>query len=265
MAALTAKDNENGGVELMKITTADGMVFEGTMAEYMEFLAFAERKVTEGEAPYEPQVGDIVVVTANTVASANEIGDIGKVGEEKALWDGGVCVYVPGGPTTGIRTLPEEIRPATAEEVAAYEKAQAEASKPKLKAGDFVKIVSGDEYFTNQPYEVFEDSDRDLYVMDDDGDKCYHVLEDGDYEIVDAETAKWAKLGRKVGEYKKGDIVRVSTRADAHKCAGNLVTIAEFRLTDKCGGLAWFEDYGHSITGQYLELIAPVESLFTQN
>ena len=50
MAVSAAKNNENGGVELMKITTADGMVFEGSMAEYEAFLTLAESKIAEVEA-----------------------------------------------------------------------------------------------------------------------------------------------------------------------------------------------------------------------
>ncbi|MFJ7665276.1 hypothetical protein ACIQXW_23240 [Lysinibacillus sp. NPDC097162] len=281
------------------------------------------------QAKYIPQVGGIVVVTGNTPGHSNSVGDIGKVGAEKPLEDGGVKVYVPGNSTVAIRTKPQDIRKATPVEVEAYEKAAhkasfavgdyvkvvksfvgyegeiakiteigefttdkgaadfviehlpkkngdwaigsdcvvkatdveiAEATAPKLKAGDYVKITRVIVYDTTKEkaYEVFENECGRLYYVDDAGDKRYGAITAGDYEIVDAETAKWAKIGRKVGEFKEGDIVRVTKSHGGHPVGtiGKLVPAPEYIGTD-LGVLANGHKKSH-ISG--MELIAPVES-----
>lgn len=108
------------------------------------------------EAKYVPQEGDIVVVTANNTGSANNVGDIGKVGAEKPLVDGGVCVYVPNGPTRCVRTWPSDIRKATPAEVEAYEKALADVSKPKYAVGNIVKLVKSDRGNAGEYAEIIE-------------------------------------------------------------------------------------------------------------
>lgn len=276
---------------------------------------------------YIPQVGDIVVVTGNTSGHSNSIGDIGKVGAEKPLGDGGVKVYVPGNSTVAIRTMPQDIRKATPAEVEAYEKAAhkasfavgdyvkivksycdnegailritgignyrtgrgpcefklealtgktvgeesgatveqivkatdaeiAKATAPKLKAGDFVKWTDGSRSLPNgETFEVFKDCDGDLYVVDNDGDKRWSVLDSAayKYEIVDAETAKWAKIGRKVGELRRGDIVRIKNHCGARGFSdGQITEVTGNSSTDSARvGSGWLVS---------AELIAPVES-----
>ena len=217
--------------------------------------------IVEAPAP-EFKVGDIVVITGNTNASRNAVGDIGKIVDAVNNNAHSVSVLVPGKEASngnGNYTKPSEMRHATPAERQAYE----DPLKPKLKAGDYVKFTEDDRDITaGKKYEVKTYEDRELYFVDDDGDKRFAALEWESCEITDAPKPPTAfeRAGRKEGEFKVGDVVRVSTRADAHKVAGSLVTIAEFKEGGNCGGLAWFEDYGRSITGQYLELIAPVES-----
>lgn len=133
-------------------------------------------------------------------------------------------------------------------------------NKSRNKVGDIGKVGEGN--LVHVPQRPPSDSENGNWTRES---EMRHATpsEIAKYETALAEaTEKSAKeavftqAGRKPNEYRKGDIVRVSTRADAHKVAGSLVTIAEFKDTKTCGGLAWFEDYGHSITGQYLEIVA---------
>jgi hypothetical protein len=75
-----------------------------------------------------------------------------------------------------------------------------------------------------------------------------------------AEVEKWAKIGRKPGEFKKGDIVRVTGSCFGHKVGtiGELVAAPEYIGTD-LGVLANGVKKSH--IGQ-MELIAPAESRF---
>lgn len=178
----------------------------------------------------------------------------------------------------------------TPEEIKAYadlyaeggaEKAQEKPeSVPSFKEGDIVVITGNTTMSANEIGDigVIAELGEDRFVVNVKGRRqgrgwTWTVPEDvrhatqaerEQYEANAKQAEKdaiFTKIGRKPGEFKKGDIVRVSTRADAHKVAGSLVTIAEFREGGNCGGLAWlFEDYEHIITGQYLELIVPVES-----
>lgn len=141
----------------------------------------------------------------------------------------------------------------------------AKATAPKLKAGDFVKFKEDGIYIiAGKAYEVFHDY-RGLYFVDDNNYKRWHHF-DNEYEIVDAETAKWEKLGRKVNEFKKGDVVRVInvalTGLEGYK---GVVTTIDNTKDDGCpyhvvkprfvnnGNDTW-------LFGKDLELIAPVES-----
>lgn len=285
------------------------------------------------QAKYVPQEGDIVVITANTSGHANNIGDIGKVGEEEPLSDGGVAVYVPGGPTRSIRTKPCDMSRATPAEVEKYEQAIhkasfavgdyvkliksergnvgaiakiikvgtfntqhvdgsisvepfklehltgkiageitsgpaewlvkatdaeiAKATAPKLKAGDFVKITLKRSWYTPEKvYEVIEHGGT-LRVIDDVGDANGGALRMGEYEILSAEEAKWTKIGRKPNEFKKGDVVRVTTKKHEHKVGD--IRIISPKISNH---------FDHALVGggyidtKNIELVSPVESVF---
>lgn len=137
----------------------------------------------------------------------------------------------------------------------------AKATAPKLKVGDFVKITSGTpSIIEGEIYEVLIDEENEMHIIDNDGDSRGFPLALGrvKYEIVDAETAKWAKIGRKVNEFKKGDSVFVM-----HPDGGKIYGIIH---EDSCGHKIKV-DFGK----QYrvctedksdLTLVAPVESTF---
>lgn len=284
------------------------------------------------QAKYVPQEGDIVVITANTSGHANKIGDIGTVGKEKPLSDGGVNVYVPEGPTNAIRTKPCDMRKATPAEVEKYEQAMHKASfavgdyvkvtddfcdkvvsvgdiceivhddgtnlpfklkrlsdgkisgymyahglvkatdaeiekakAPKLKAGDFVKITRKRSYYDNDKiYEVRKDNGGDLYVIDEVGDAVYGAISDGEYEILSAEEAKWAKIGRQPNEFKKGDVVRVVEMMSSRFAVGTLGIVMKDEI-DSCRRPTTEAITTEGKVKSYhprVELVSPVESLF---
>lgn len=139
--------------------------------------------------------------------------------------------------------------------VAATDEEIAEASKPKLKAGDFIKFKDDAiDIVAGKAYELFEDS-HGIYFEDEDGCKRWHHF-DCEYEIVDAETSKWAKLGRKVNEAKVGDIVRVIIDVSA-KPVGTIFVVRRVL------GLSSVRDENgkYYTLGANVELIAPVEAV----
>lgn len=261
----------------MKMTMTDGTVFEGSMAEHAELLAWAERKTEEetvvnAESKPKPFAeGDIVVITANTNDSCNTVGDIGKISEYVAD-DNSHRVLVSGNGNCGNWTLESEMRHATAEEIAQYEKSVADASKPKLKAGVYVKFTKRGDYNSaditlNKPYLVFADSYDDLTFKDDADDYREEPLEETDcYEILSAEevakhreSEKWAKIGREPGEFKVGDIAKVIKSPSALP-NGTLFTVKDVRgcvvKDDSKAGFVYM------VPEVQLELIAPVDARF---
>jgi hypothetical protein len=86
-----------------------------------------------------------------------------------------------------------------------------------------------------------------------------HFRKATDEEVAQAMQAKaeqkWAKIGRRPGEFKKGDIVRVVEYTGAHEI-GEIVELAEYGANEYLG-----KD-GVVLVGEpeWFELIAPVES-----
>lgn len=270
-----------------KIAYSGGLYFEDDVADSRDiFVEFPEtvdvyEKVAEAkavEAPYTPQKGDIVVVTANNTGSHNKIGDIGKVGTEKPLRDGGVCVYVPKGHTSSVRTLPKDIRPATPAEVAAYERAVA---KTQFKIGDYVKIVKSDrgkegtiakitEYGEGRKHRLkngtLEPSDFVINVEGDPQDygiRYDQIVKATAKEITKAEEiAKWAKIGRKPGEFKKGDVVNAKRGGIGQRHEYGI--IEDVAVGEGFGVRFANNDYRAFIydEGATVELIAPVDARF---
>jgi hypothetical protein len=154
---------------------------------------------------------------------------------------------------------PSALEKITDEEVDEYMRSQ-------FKKGDKVRLVSGGDKFP-----LFGFYDGEVYEVDD--NNCEHgagpfgkliriVDKDGgpgyarpdQLEKVDFEELKFTKLGRKPGEIKKGDIVRV-----IDSCAGLLKKGGLYEISGNEGkseyvtleGINWFAEF---------ELVAPVES-----
>ncbi|MCY9008344.1 hypothetical protein MOE50_04920 [Bacillus inaquosorum] len=109
----------------------------------------------------------------------------------------------------------------TGEEFEIYRKVSATEPKPeRLKVGEYAKVVDAGDYH------VFSDGDiveilEDSFAHENcefarrltDGETQYvpakELVRATDEEVTEAKReAKWAEIGREVGEYKKGDIVR---------------------------------------------------------
>lgn len=155
---------------------------------------------------------------------------------------------------------------------------EVEAEGVEYNVGDYVKIIAdfcGHGFDIGQIVIVTE--------MDSDGKSVYGAESlDGDDWCIDNEEIvlateeeiaaakaeikanktedKWAKIGREVGEFKKGDIVRVTDTSGGHRVGtiGELVPAPEYVGTD-VGVLA--NGIKKSHIGQ-MELIAPVEARF---
>lgn len=136
------------------------------------------------------------------------------------------------------------------------------ASEPKLKAGDYVKFKrSISDTKANKPYLIEYYAERgELAFRDDAGDWC-SIAHTGEYEILSAEEAKWAKIGRKPNEFKIGDIVEVTGSCMGHSVGtiGEVVKAPPHFIGTGIGVKANGNIKSH--LGQ-MKLVAPVESLF---
>lgn len=137
-----------------------------------------------------------------------------------------------------------------------------DASKPKLKAGDYVKFKRGiHDTKADKPYLIeINPSYGELAFRDDVNDWC-SIARSGEYEILSAEEAKWANIGRKPNEFKKGDVVRVLDTYNGHEIAGQLGEVVKPDGTDRPLVRAVYSDDLVSLYSR-IELVAPVESLF---
>lgn len=125
------------------------------------------------------------------------------------------------------RKTPDYIVRATDEEVA---EAKNEAARAKFKKGDKVRLLSGGEDYPLGGFKngkIYEVSDNDYNhqigtLIRIEGGNCYRgagfatpdqleILSEEEVAKIEREAAerkKWAEIGRKVGEYKKGDVVQ---------------------------------------------------------
>lgn len=258
----------------MKITMNNGITFEGTQAEYEAFLAFAERIVAEEEAQesqaeveaYEKAahkasfaVGDYVKVVKSKRGNEGKIVKITEVSDESKMR------RVSGDVVSAdfhVKSLDGELYGLTADQIVKANDAEiAKATAPKLKAGDFVKFSDNDMGITaGKLYEVYEKY-GELSLTDDDGDWRHGGVFSDKYEILSAEEAKWAKIGRKVNEFKKGDVVRVFDNMAISVPIGSLATITHDQITNRPQAEAVSARNG-DLRSFWLgvEIVAPVES-----
>ncbi|TXK69925.1 hypothetical protein [Bacillus amyloliquefaciens] len=168
-----------------------------------------------------------------------------------------------------------EVVRATDEEVAEAKDAVARA---KFKRGDKVRLLSG-----GGDYPLSGFTDGNIYEVSDnaynhrrgtliriEGGDCFRgsgfaapdqleILSEeevAEIERKQVEEAKWAKIGRKVGEYKKGDIARVVDNQCAGRVAnGDIIEV----LKQASGGSIVDTVHGYFLK---VELITPVEARF---
>lgn len=152
-----------------------------------------------------------------------------------------------------------KMRHATQAEREQYEESL-KPKEPKLKAGDWVKFAEdGADITAGKVYEIKANADGDLYFLDDEGDdRTYPISGDSDYQFeIVAPPSVFERIGREEGEFKVGDIVRVTDTTLGHPVG--TIGIVEYdensfvKLRVRANG----ELKSHS--GK-MELIAPVES-----
>jgi hypothetical protein len=160
----------------------------------------------------------------------------------------------------------KNFRKATEEEINAV-------LNPPLKVGDYVKVVGSTR---------FGDISEGTIVKitcdaDSDGEHRIDLPNGSDYDYAKPEalekasaedfakkkeTAKWAEIGRKPGEYKEGDIVRVIGEGSHIKGTIGVVVVADGTKIPKVEAI-----YEGELTDLWslVELVTPVERRFDRN
>lgn len=215
-------------------------------------------KDRDDESDYKPEEGDIVVITANTNSSRNAVGDIGKVVDEAGIGDFLAAVEVPGKPDgpdeNGCLTLFSEMRLADAEEKAKYYREVAEMEKPKLAVGDYAKVVGNT---------VFDDISEGTVVritddVDFDGDYRFETINGRGCGYAKPESLeKYDVAGRGIGEFRAGDVVRVTNTIGSSSIKVGQIT--EVHSHDGIGS-PLVHVIGGGTRYAKVDLIAPVES-----
>jgi hypothetical protein len=140
--------------------------------------------------------------------------------------------------------------------------------KAELKVGDYAKVVEhdNDNYFGGKPGDIVKIVEiRDGFYRTEELDggnydgnpwaKKEALVRATDEEVVQA---RWAKIGRKPGEFKEGDIVRVTDDCGGRVRVG---TIAEVVYIDSDGDFTVRDEDGDDWYVE-AELIVPVEQRF---
>ncbi|WP_179960757.1 hypothetical protein [Bacillus velezensis] len=261
------------------ITDDDGDEFDTQVLCDDEFEVYRKVSATSVEAEPKPErlkVGDyakVVDLGENRIRFGGSVGDIVKVADVRKTQirtvelDGG---YYNGNPWAE----PSQLVRATDEEVA---EAKDAAARAKFKRGAKVRLKSGGGSYPLNGFEngkIYEVSDnnfdhkRGKRIRIDGGDclggfgfstpdqlEILSEEEAAEIERKQAEEAKWAKIGRKVGEYEVGDIARYEC-LDDEIC--EVVEITE-------DGRVRVRTANHGICKEKpsdLRLITPVEARF---
>ncbi|WP_439197289.1 hypothetical protein [Bacillus velezensis] len=236
------------------------------------------RKVSAASVEAEPkperlEVGDyakVVDLGENRICFGGSVGDIVKVADVRKTQirtvelDGG---YYNGNPWAE----PSQLVRATDEEAA---EAKDEAARAKFKEGAKVRLLSGGgEYPLNgfengKIYEVLynnfnhpkgkririADSTERFGYATPDQLEILTEEEAAEIERKQAEEAKWAKIGRKIGEYKEGDVVQFK---DDYVAIGVVEDVGTSRLGVRMPDEAYQGPYKNDVT-----LVTPVEARF---
>ncbi|MGX6582895.1 hypothetical protein ACWMNW_15805 [Bacillus velezensis] len=259
------------------ITDDDGDEFDTYSLDHCEFEVYRKVSAASVEAEPKPErlkVGDYAKVVKGIREHCAEIGEIVIVARDDRGFVPFLCKKL-NGCHAGWFYEGELVR-ATDEEVA---EAKDEAARAKFKKGVKVRLLSGGGKFPLIGFEngkIYEISDnnfnhpsRGTLIRIEGGDclrgsgcatpdqlEILSEEEVAEIERKQAEEAKWAKIGRKVGEYKKGDIARVVDNQCAGRVAnGDLIEV----LRQSSGGSVIDTVHGYFLK---VELITPVEARF---
>ncbi|MFD3198885.1 hypothetical protein [Bacillus sp. LR_5] len=263
--------------EIKEFDDGDPVIIDDDCDEYDTYTDKFEvyRKVSAASVEAEPKperlkVGDYAKVVDATDYHSFRDGDIveivedpftGPINECARKITGGVTQYVP----------KRQLVRATDEEVA---EAKDEVARAKFKKGDKVRLKSGGEKF---PLSGFSDGGVYTVMYNDfnhslgkririaDGTEGFGYATPDQLEMLSEEEAaehkKWAEIGREVGEFKEGDIVRVIDSGSSMLHKGDIGPISE--IEGSCAKVAARNLTGPSWLGlSRIELITPVEARF---
>jgi hypothetical protein len=263
---------------MAKITLKDGRIFEGTIEELVELLVKVDGLVADNGDNFrkvegrEPRVGDYVKFFKDnldiTAGKYYEIISFDDDGDPEFIDDGGDVYYA------FLDYLGEKFE--------LFEKVGGEET---LKVGDYVVPLESadDEYgVTTTEMKLGKVVEGDVDCCDDirieviahekaiEVGESYsvnskHFRKATDEEVAQAKAEqKWAKIGRKPGEFKKGDVVRV-VNSNTSSLIGTLAEVdyVDVKLGMLCAkrrpsSLLRLVEYYHGFDD--VELIAPVES-----
>ncbi|WP_181445813.1 hypothetical protein [Bacillus velezensis] len=146
-------------------------------------------------------------------------------------------------------------------------KGAAEPKPERLKVGEYAKVVGNESGHYAEINEIVivkrDDRDRMPFLCGKlNGNEAGIFYEDELVRATDEEVAevkhaaKWAEIGREVGEYKRGDIARVVDNKCAERVAnGDIIEV----LKQASGGSVVDTVHGYFLK---VELITPVEARF---
>jgi hypothetical protein len=155
-------------------------------------------------------------------------------------------------------TSAKEVSQARRLTVGDYAKVVANDTGHLAKVGDIIKIVEDER--DDHPYRCENLNGEDVWWF-----KEHELVPATDEEVAQAKAeVRWAKIGRKPGEFKKGDIVRVIDKGTSTLQVGEIGELGEagvdgsFRVNGRLTSVNWI---GGDEGGEF-ELICPVEQRF---
>lgn len=162
-----------------------------------------------------------------------------------------------------VEGTPEELERVARWGLTGQEVQPEQPKKERPKVGQYVRILTDERDLPKGSIAKITKDDEDhlpfLCVSLDDSDFDYY--REDEIEVIPADEAKWAAIGRKVDEFKVGDIVRLKNDEFAVK-AGTLSEVMEVHD----GGIRIAQDNGNGVGlwsfFESFELVCPVEQRF---
>lgn len=228
------------------------------------------RKATDEEVTevLRPNEGDIVVITGvshrESKFCVNEIGDIGVVVGYGPTFKTSVRVSVPGRKQTSNFTHYTDMRLATPAEINRYDEAVAAENAPKFEVGEYARVkLNVHEHRKGDIVKITRIKTNAFdYQVDRIGKNDYGFINVKNLEKLEGKDAErivqFAKAGRKLNEFKKGDIVRADWTTKSE--SGGLFEVESDRPIGTIDGGNYGLNDGGVTLGEHLTLIAPVES-----
>lgn len=258
---LTVGDDDFfGGVKIAGDSEApyiDHSEYEVIVEESSETITFEGKEYTLVDRKARP--GDVVEFTENTsvcFTNGKKYGPVFNMYEALHIRDDDgdyINVYA----TYYNRTL---------DTVKVYEPIA--ESTPEFKEGDRVKALANGQFLDIRAGEIGKVAEVDAGMSDYDSHSIFVRTGAGDtdffrpqdLEVVSESTAKLAKYGRKPGEFKKGDIVRVESDDEYDGVAGEIEDYFPSQRPFSIGIRDFGGNYRAPNNEADVKLVAPVES-----